>query len=110
MFKNYGCVACHQGVNVGGNLYQKFGALQAAFDIQTDVDKGRQNVTNIEADIGVFKVPSLRNVELTAPYFHLSTVYKLSDAVRVMGSAQLGRTIPDDEIALGDNAGQPHPR
>ena len=100
LFKGYGCVACHQGVNVGGNLYQKFGALQAAFEIQTDVDKGRQNITKNAADAGVFKVPSLRNVEQTAPYFHLGTVDKLGDAVRVMGSSQLGRTIPDDEIAL----------
>ena len=100
LFKNYGCVACHQGVNIGGNLYQKFGALQAAFEIQTDVDKGRQNVTQNAADAGVFKVPSLRNVAMTAPYFHIGTVDKLVDAVRVMGSSQLGRTIPDDEIAL----------
>ena len=100
LFKDYGCIACHQGVNVGGNLYQKFGALQSAFEIATEADKGRQNVTKNEADVGVFKVPSLRNVELTAPYFHLGTVTRLEDAVRIMGSSQLGRTIPDDEIAL----------
>ena len=100
LFKNFGCVACHQGVNVGGNLYQKFGALQSAFEIETEADKGRNNVTKDSGDVGVFKVPSLRNVELTSPYFHLGTVNKLEDAVRIMGSSQLGRTIPDDEIAF----------
>lgn len=100
LFKNYGCVACHQGVNVGGNLYQKFGALQAAFEIATEADRGRQNVTQHAADAGVFKVPSLRNVALTAPYFHLGTVTRLEEAIGIMGSSQLGRTLSDEEIAL----------
>jgi cytochrome c peroxidase len=100
LFKSHGCVACHQGVNVGGNLYQKFGALQSAFEIATDADKGRHNVTRDSGDVGVFKVPSLRNVALTAPYFHLGTVTELKEAVRIMGSSQLGRSLPDDEIAL----------
>ncbi|MEQ8663277.1 MAG: cytochrome c peroxidase [Gammaproteobacteria bacterium] len=100
LFKSYGCVACHQGMNVGGNLYQKFGALQSAFDIASDADKGRQNVTNNQGDEGVFKVPSLRNVELTSPYFHVGSVARLEDAIRIMGTTQLGTTIPDRDIAL----------
>lgn len=99
LFKDYGCVACHQGINVGGNLYQKFGALQAAFEITTDADKGRSNVTRDGNDVGVFKVPSLRNVALTAPYFHVGSVARLEDAVRIMGSTQLGLALPAEDIA-----------
>ena len=66
--------SCHQGINVGGNLYQKFGALESYYKVETDADKGRQAVTNDEADESVFKVPSLRNIEITAPYFHSGLV------------------------------------
>ncbi|MEQ8231660.1 MAG: cytochrome-c peroxidase [Gammaproteobacteria bacterium] len=100
LFKGYGCVACHQGINVGGNLYQKFGALQSASDIMKDAAAGRKNVTSREDDAGVFKVPSLRNVALTAPYFHVGSVERLEDAVRIMGATQLGTAIPEGDIAL----------
>jgi cytochrome c peroxidase len=97
LFKNYGCVACHQGVNIGGNMYQTFGVLGNYFDDRgkiTDADLGRYAVTKRESDRYVFKVPSLRNVELTAPYFHDGSAQNLEAAVDVMFRYQLGRTAP----------------
>ena len=93
-FKRYGCVACHQGVNVGGNMFQKFGVMGdyfAARGKRTDADLGRYLVTHDERDRYVFKVPSLRNVELTAPYFHDASAATLEQAVDVMFRYQLGR-------------------
>jgi cytochrome c peroxidase len=94
LFKAYGCVACHQGVNMGGNMFQTFGVMGDYFkkrgDI-TDADFGRYNVTKNEHDKHVFKVPSLRNIALTAPYFHDGSAKTLSDAVDVMFKYQLGR-------------------
>ncbi len=98
LFKSHGCSACHQGINIGGNLYQKFGALQAVAEIETKVDRGLENVTSDAEDRGVFKVPSLRNIALTAPYFHNGWAADLPSAVRTMGVAQLGRTLPEDDI------------
>ena len=98
LFKDYGCVSCHQGINVGGNVYQKFGALIPREKIITESDKGRFSITTKQRDLGFFKVPSLRNVELTAPYFHNGSVDELEAAIRVMGVAQLGRNISDEDI------------
>jgi cytochrome c peroxidase len=67
---------------------------------QTPADLGRENVTGRAADRHHFKVPSLRNVELTAPYFHDGSAKTLADAVRVMGHVQLGRTLDDEEVRL----------
>ncbi|MCW8839252.1 MAG: c-type cytochrome, partial [Thiovulaceae bacterium] len=64
VFKDMGCIACHHGINVGGNLYNKFGIIEAAKSKR----KGRYEITNNEEDIYYFKVPSLRNIEKTAPY------------------------------------------
>jgi cytochrome c peroxidase len=70
LFKSYGCVSCHQGVNIGGNLFQKFGVfLNMSESARTD-DPGRIAVTGVARDREVFRVPSLRNVAVTAPYFH----------------------------------------
>jgi cytochrome c peroxidase len=91
LFKKYGCVACHQGVNVGGNMYQTFGVMG---------DYGRFNFTKRESDRYVFKVPSLRNVALTAPYFHDGSAATLEEAVAVMFKYQLGRTAPQQDTAL----------
>ncbi|MEO5784553.1 MAG: cytochrome c peroxidase [Casimicrobiaceae bacterium] len=102
-FKAYGCVACHQGVNVGGNMFQKFGVMGDYFAQRgniTTADFGRFNVTNRERDKHVFKVPSLRNVELTAPYFHDASAATLEAAVDVMFKYQLGRTAPAEDKAL----------
>lgn len=97
LFKAYGCVACHQGVNVGGNMFQTFGVMGDYFAKRgglTSADLGRFNVTKNEADKHQFKVPSLRNVALTAPYFHDGSAKTLNDAVDVMFKFQLGRTAP----------------
>ena len=94
LFKSYGCVACHQGVNVGGNMFQNFGVMGDYFAKRgnmTDADLGRYNVTKSASDKHVFKVPSLRNVALTAPYFHDGSTKTLEDAVDVMFKYQLGR-------------------
>ena len=99
-FKSYGCVACHQGVNVGGNLYQVFGVLNNYFQKRgnlTDADLGRFNVTGDEMDKHVFKVPGLRMVAATAPYLHDGTAKTLRDAVDVMFEFQLGRSAPDED-------------
>jgi cytochrome c peroxidase len=93
-FKQYGCIACHQGMNVGGNMFQKFGVIGdyfAARGNQTQADLGRYLVTGEEDDKHVFKVPSLRNVALTAPYFHDGSAKTLDAAVDVMFRYQLGR-------------------
>ncbi len=103
LFKNYGCVACHQGVNVGGNMFQVFGVMGDYFAKRggpTKADLGRYNVTGLEADKHVFKVPSLRNVALTAPYFHDGSASTLDDAVDVMFRYQLGRSAPAQDKAL----------
>lgn len=102
MFKDYGCTACHQGMNVGGNMYQSFGIFGNFFrDRGKDApeDQGRYNSTHREEDRHRFKVPSLRNVALTAPYFHDGSVARLDDAVRVMGRYQIGRVLDDSEVA-----------
>lgn len=101
LFKNYGCTACHQGVNVGGNMYQSLGIFGNFFaDRGKDApeDQGRYNVTRREEDRHSFKVPSLRNVALTAPYFHDGSVARLEEAIRFMGRYQLGRELDEDEV------------
>ncbi|TWC49104.1 cytochrome c peroxidase [Pseudomonas sp. SJZ080] len=93
-FKDYGCIACHQGVNIGGNMFQKFGVMGDYFKVRgnpTDTDLGRYLVTKDEEDRNVFKVPSLRNVAVTAPYFHDGSAKTLEEAVDVMFRFQLGR-------------------
>ena len=119
LFKSYGCVACHQGVNVGGNMFQVFGVIGDYFKKRggvTTADLGRYNVTKAEADRHVFKVPSLRNVALTAPYFHDGSAARLEDAVDVMFRYQLGRAAParDKELIVkflrslnGEHNGKP---
>lgn len=99
-FKQYGCVACHQGVNVGGNMFQKFGVMGNYFDKRgnpTQADQGRYLVTKAEGDRHVFKVPSLRNVALTAPYFHDASAKTLEQAVDVMFRYQLGRVASSED-------------
>jgi len=99
LFKDFGCSACHQGINVGGNLFHKFGALHNFYDVETDADRGREAVTKNPNDLSVFKVPSLRNVALTAPYFHRGEVTELESAIRIMGLVQLNETLSDENIA-----------
>ena len=98
LFKHYGCVSCHQGANVGGNMFQVFGVLNEYFKKRgniTEADFGRYNVTGNPADRHAFKVPSLRMAALTAPYLHDGSAETLRDAVDAMFEFQLGREAPD---------------
>jgi cytochrome c peroxidase len=81
-FKSLGCVSCHQGVNIGGNLFEKNGVFHVLVSSQSHI----------------LRVPSLRNVEVTAPYFHDGSVPTLQKAVRDMGYAQLDRNLSSDEV------------
>lgn len=101
LFQSYGCAACHQGVSVGGNMYQAMGAMGDYFGDRGDVnisDLGRYRITGREKDRHVFKVPSLRVVSRTAPYFHDGSAQTLKDAVRYMAKYQLGRDMPEDDL------------
>ncbi|MDT8375606.1 MAG: cytochrome-c peroxidase [Mariprofundaceae bacterium] len=103
LFRSYGCVACHQGANVGGNMFQTFGIMGDYFADRgniTRADLGRYNVTGLEEDRHLFRVPSLRLVTLTAPYFHDGSARTLHDAIEVMARYQLGRKIGDEDKQL----------
>lgn len=103
LFKENGCVSCHQGVNLGGNMYQKFGVMGDYFADRGNVTKGdfgRFNVTKDEQDRYAFKVPSLRNVALTSPYFHDGSAKTLEEAVAVMAKYQLGRQLSPKDSDL----------
>lgn len=94
-FLNNGCTACHMGTLLGGTMYQKVGAVQPW---PNQKDQGRFAVTKNESDKMVFKVPSLRNVTETAPYFHDGSAATLEEAVKMMGKHQLGRDIKDEDV------------
>lgn len=101
LFMEKGCSGCHNGVNIGGSGYFPFGVVERpGADILPPGDKGRFMVTKTASDEYVFKVPSLRNIELTPPYFHSGKVWNLREAVSVMGSAQLGIKLNDKEIDI----------
>ena len=98
LFIDKGCVACHGGLNAGGSGYFPFGVTETpSAEIRPAADTGRFKVTNTASDNYVFRSPSLRNVALTQPYFHSGKVWKLKEAVAVMGSSQLGIKLTDDE-------------
>ena len=99
-FMEAGCVTCHSGQYVGGQMYQKFGVVEPywKYSHSEEIDEGRYVVTKNEFDKYVFKVPMLRNVEKTAPYFHDGSVYALRDAVWIMGKIQLGRDLTQPQI------------
>lgn len=97
LFKNSGCVACHNGEAVGGNSFQKMGVVEPYH--ATSPAEGRSAVTGNDADRFNFKVPTLRNVELTYPYFHDGEADTLTQAVDTMGRLQLGKKFTDDENA-----------
>ncbi|HVI52062.1 MAG TPA: cytochrome-c peroxidase [Candidatus Sulfotelmatobacter sp.] len=101
LFVAYGCASCHQGANVGGNMFERFGFMGNYFadrGTPTQADLGRFNVTGREADRFVFKVPSLRLSALGGPYFHDGSVADLSAAIQIMGRYQLGREIPEKDV------------
>jgi cytochrome c peroxidase len=99
-FINTGCVACHNGVGVGGGMYQKFGLVEDYWSAtgSDPIDKGRFDVTKDPNDLYVFRVASLRNVAMTPPYFHDGSVTTLPEAVKVMARVQLGVTLDDADI------------
>ena len=96
-FIDTGCVACHNGPDIGGGMYQKFGVVEDYWKEtgSKEIDKGRFDVTHDQADMYVFKVPGLRNVAMTPPYFHDGSVTTLAKAVHVMAKVQLGRTLSE---------------
>jgi cytochrome c peroxidase len=99
-FAEYGCVSCHQGMLIGGNMFQKFGVLGDYFAGRSvsEADLGRFTVTGREEDRHVFKVPSLRNVARTAPYFHDGSAATLEQAVLIMARYQLGRELSGEDV------------
>ena len=98
-FISRGCASCHNGMGVGGQIFQKFGVREEYWKAtgSSEVDQGRFEVTKDPADLHVFKVPSLRNVEMTPPYFHDGSVPTLAGAIKVMARVQLGVALPDAE-------------
>jgi cytochrome c peroxidase len=93
-FTDAGCQACHAGALLGGSFYQKLGVAKP---FPRSADPGRAKLTKAASDQGVFKVPSLRNIEKTSPYFHDGATADLDQAVRDMGEYQLGRTLTAGE-------------
>lgn len=99
-FKDLGCIACHQGRNVGGNMFQRIGRAEASpFEGATE-HAGRFDQTGAERDLHRFKVPSLRNASRTAPYLHDGSLATLPDAIRFMGRYQLGLELDDNDVRL----------
>lgn len=102
LFKTSHCTSCHFGPVLGGMSYEKMGRSKDYFKLRggklTKADYGRYNVTNNESERFFFKVPVLRNIELTFPYFHDGSVNELTEAVRIMGLVQLGIHFKEDEI------------
>jgi cytochrome c peroxidase len=100
LFVGKGCAACHNGVNMGGQSYHPFGVVQRpGAAILPPGDRGRFEVTRTTTDEYVFKAPSLRNVELTPPYFHSGAVWGLEEAVEVMSTAQLGTELTREQAS-----------
>lgn len=109
-FKKYNCSSCHSGLVLGGQSFETMGVYMDYFADRvagknhlkklalSKEDNGRFNVTNSEADRRKFKVPTLRNIEMTAPYFHDGSVQTLDEAVRVMAEYQIGKKISQKEI------------
>ncbi len=100
LFVDNGCAACHNGINIGGGQYAPFGVVEKpGADFLPPDDKGRFMVTKTPSDEYVFKVPTLRNIALTPPYFHTGQSWDLEQAVGVMGASQLGIELSDDEVS-----------
>jgi cytochrome c peroxidase len=98
VFMDKGCVTCHGGINMGGEAYFPFGLVERPRAEIIAGDTGRYKVTQAKSDEYVFKAPSLRNTELTPPYFHSGKIWSLQEAVRIMGAAQLGATLTAEEV------------
>ncbi len=96
IFKEYGCITCHNGINIGGNSFQKMGTF-FEYDLNTTYPD-RYDVTGIKSHKNVFKVPTLRNITLTAPYFHDGSAKTLKEAVITMAKHSLGIILLDSEV------------
>ena len=99
-FISVGCASCHSGELLGGTMYQKFGIFEPywKYTKSKKIDTGRYALTKKEADKYVFKVPPLRNVVMTAPYFHDGSVYDLKKAIWIMGKIQLGKNLSKEDV------------
>ena len=101
-FIKVGCTTCHIGPALGGKMFQKFGLIKGPYWEYTGsehIDSGRVAVTGQASDRFVFKVPSLRNIAETGPYFHDGSVEDLTEAIRIMGTTQLGRELSDEQVS-----------
>lgn len=102
LFNSYGCAACHSGNQLGGTQFKKMGEAKSYFigrkTLITPADLGLFEVTKKTKDMNVFKVPSLRNVGITHPYYHDGSVSSLKEAVELMGKYQLGIKIPEEDV------------
>lgn len=101
-FIDIGCTNCHSGAGLGGNKFRKFGVKEDYWKAthSNEIDKGRIEITKDAADLYVFKVPGLRNVEMTPPYFHDGSIDRLPEAVHVMARVQLGKILKEREVEL----------
>ena len=100
VFMETGCIQCHSGAAVGGSMFQKFGVFadyRAAIK-STVNDEGKKNVSKAETDKDIFKVPSLRNIEKTGPYFHNGSVSDLNEAVKIMAKLQLNKDLNAEDV------------
>ncbi len=101
LFKSYGCISCHQGINAGGNMYARMGSLESYFankgDAISQADLGRYNVTGNPDHRHVFKVPGLRTAALNRYFFHDASAEGLEEAITMMARYQLGRSMPEED-------------
>jgi len=100
LFIKTGCTTCHAGVVLGGQMFQKFGLYGNYWDLtkSSKIDSGRITITKSASDLYVFKTPSLRNIEKTAPYFHDGSIASLQDAISIMAKTELNKTLTSDEV------------
>ncbi|EDP73719.1 cytochrome-c peroxidase [Hydrogenivirga sp. 128-5-R1-1] len=98
LFMEKGCASCHQGVALGGTMYQKMGLVKPYPKELIGEDLGRYNITKKEEDKYVFKVPILRNITRTYPYFSKGKIWDIKEAVKIMGEYQLGINLTDEEV------------
>ncbi len=100
-FMDVGCTTCHSGPVLGGQIFQKFGLIKGPYWEYTgseNIDEGKYEVTGVESDKYMFKVPGLRNIAKTAPYFHDGSVWDLEKTIEIMGVTQLGKELTEEQI------------
>lgn len=100
-FKEVGCYTCHMGNSLGGNMFQKFGVYGNYWDMTKSekVDEGKFEATGNESDKYIFKVPSLRNIEHTFPYFHDGSISDLGESVKIMAKTELNKELTEEQVA-----------